>query len=824
MRAKILFFLILGIGLLALSSCTEKLEYTPRAASFSDFYPVDGTSGIEPFISLYWSCEFATYYQLYFGTNPDSLEMIEENLIVTEKVIDVLALGTTYYWKVVAFNGAEIPEYGPLLSFSTRNGEWGEFYPENGADSLSLSLVLNWGMSRSDIDKFHNGEQNAETAIVTREDPTLIYYDLYLGTNTDSLDMLVENTELQYAQVSDLFYNTEYYWQVKARNYVNELAASPILSFSTRQPEWEVISPANAADDQETNLLLEWSIDGISRNDHKKIEKSKSKTAIRTGEYEYAIYLGASAYLLELVAVGLEEPNYELDSLNYLQEYSWQIKGTYQSNQELLSPVYKFETKDRFSDIHPGDNETSIEIDPVLSWSCIDAESYDLYRGSEGTGLNLIASEIRDTTYIFHNLTYETIYQWRIDALLSDGTTWQGPVMNFITIPDPVPPGYKLHNHLIRAEMPCNIDVVYRVTDRADNANTELVESDFRFLEDGEDIDAVESALHIYTGTDLNTINKTVLMIDNSTSMDSLLDDIKLAAYDLVENLQGNQYMCVYTFSEQAELIEDFTNNQADLVGAINSIQMGYPSTDLYGSVITGVNHWEDVYYPENLIKGNLIIITDGSDTQGSSTLQEALDERGNKHIYTLGIGSDIDIDALSALGNEGFFVLNNVSEVAATLLIIQKEISDYLNSFYWLNYITPKRGDIDHTIEISVIANPNTGISGIISGTFNSAGFYGTVPGVYVNIDPENGLPYGIEEYTIADSASHVLEAVTYNAAFEPEYEWEVDDPSIVELLLINAEAHTLVIRRGVETGTTEITVRDIINDHQRVIDIIVE
>jgi len=819
MRAKILYFLMLGIGLLALSSCTEKLEYTPRAASLSEFGPIDGTSGIGTSISLTWVCDYGTHYHIYIGTNLDSLNNEYENLEDPDWEKADLALGTTYYWKVVAFNAAEVPEYGPVLSFSTRNGEWGEFYPENGADSLSLSLGFSWGMSRSDIDKFHNDEQRDAADI----DSILIYYDFYFGTNEDSLDILVENTELQYAQISDLYYNTEYYWQVKARNYITELNSSPILSFSTRQPVWEVISPADEADDQETSLLLEWSIDGITRNEHK-IEKSKSKTAKRTGEYEYALYLGASAYLLELVAEGLEEPNYELDSLNYLQEYSWQIKGTYQSSQELLSPVYKFETKDRFSDIHPGDYETYIEIDPVISWSCNDAESYDLYLGSEGAELNLIASEIRDTTYTFHNLTYETIYQWRIDARLSNGSMWQGPIMNFITIPDPVPPGYKLHNHLIRAEMPCNIDVVYRVTDRADNVNTELVESDFRFLEDGEEIDAVESALHIYTGPDFNTTNRTVLMIDNSTSMDSLLDDIKLAAYDLVENLQSNQYMCVYTFSEYAELIIDFTNNQLDLVGAINSIQVGYSSTDLYGSVITGLHRWGDVYYPENLIKGNLIIITDGSDTQGSTTLQEALDERGNKHIYTLGIGSDIDTAALSALGNEGFFVLNNASEVTETFLIIQQEISDYLNSLYWLNYITPKRGDVERTVEISVINNPNTGSSGIISETFNSYGFYGLVPGVYVNIDPDNGLPYGIEQYTISDSADHILEAITYNAEAEPEYEWEVEDPSIVELGLINVEAHTIVIRRGVATGTTELTVRDTINDHQRVIDIIVE
>jgi VWA domain-containing protein len=825
MRAKILFFLILGIGLLCLSSCMDNMEYTPRIAAFSDFYPIDETAGIEPFISLYWSCEFASYYELYFGTDADSLEILVGNMVLTEHVIEQLALGTTYYWKVTAYNGEEVPEYGPVLSFSTRDGEWGEFYPVNGADSLSVDVVFNWGMSKSDIGNLVNNELTGAEETGSREDPAIIYYDFYLGTAEDNLALISENSELQYYQSSGLLYDTEYFWQVRARNYISELAAGPVLSFSTRYADWQILYPENGADEQAVDLLLGWQVEGGILQSALFGEDSRKMAADRVvSGITFNVYLGEAADMLEEIADGIAESQYELTGLDYQQEYFWQIKAINDDNQELFSDIYHFSTKDRFSGFEPENYEIYVAIDPVLKWSCIDGESYDVYLGTDASALDLVANGLNDSTYALYDLEYETMYIWQIYANLADGSSWQGPELSFITIMDPVPPGYNLHNYMIRAEMPCNIDVVYRVTDRADNITTFLESDDFMFLEDGEEIDEVESALRIYTGSELNSLNTTVLMIDNSTSMDTLLSSIKLAAYEFVQNMEPNQVMCVYTFSEQAELIEDFTSNQANLIGAINSIQTGYSSTDMYGAIITGLHRWGDLYFPENLVKGNLIVITDGSDTQGSTTLQETLMERGNKQIYTLGIGSDIDIEALSALGNGGFYQLPTAANACEVFCIIQQEIVDYLNSFYWLNYITPKRGDVEHTIEISVINNPNTSSTAIISGTFNSTGFYGTVPGVYVNIDPDNGLPYGIEEYTIADSVTHVLEVFTYNAQNEPSYEWEIEDDSIAEIILINAFAHKVVIQRGVETGTTEITVRDIINNHQRVIDLIVE
>ena len=793
----------------------DELEYTPRSAEFASFYPSDQTSGIETFITLYWTCTFAVHYDLYFGTNQDSLELLEENIFDdsghSEYEISELYLGTTYYWQVIAYNGLDEVEYSPLLSFSTRDGNWGTFYPHDESEDQNLDITFSWSVRQEDL----QGDQSkkvtfSEHSATRLADPSMIFYDFYFGTSPDSLEMLSSDLVDEYYQISNLFYGTDYYWQIDARNEISELSPSEIMHFRTRELEWEIREPISGSVINDTTVTLSWLADPEYNNG--------------TSEFSYSVYLGTDQSNLIEIASNINQDSLEIIDLEYRQNYYWQLEATYQELQALTSEVFQFDTRDRFYNRLPQDNELHIDINPMLSWSCTGGTSYDVYAGSMATGMNLIVSGLQDTSYTLYNLDFETVYMWKIAAHLSDGRIWESEAINFITIPDPVPPGYDLHARLIRAEMPCNIDVVYSVTDRANQAVSAFNAEAFQFLEDEEEIDPIESHLQIFSGSEINSTIKTVLMIDNSTSMDTLLSAIKLSAYNFVEEMLPNQEMCVYIFSEQVQLIQDFTDNKASLICAINSISTGYSSTDLYGAVIDGVERWDDLYYPENIIKGHLIIITDGSDTQGSSTLEQALEARGNKWLYTMGIGSNIDTEALNSLGNGGFYQLGEACQAENAFNEILQISSDYLSTLYWLNYITPKRGNVDHTIEVSLLDNPNTGASGIISGNFNSSGFYGTIPGVYVNIDPENGLPYGIEEYTISDSVEHVLTAVTYEPEFEPFYSWVLENPDKIEIILMNNNAHSIVIRRGTELGTTELMVTDTANDHTRMLEIHVE
>ena len=78
---------------------------------------------------------------------------------------------------------------------------------------------------------------------------------------------------------------------------------------------------------------------------------------------------------------------------------------------------------------------------------------------------------------------------------------------------------------------------------------------------------------------------------------------------------------------------------------------------------------WADIFTTTQVQQGFLVILTDGSDTQGSYTLSEALTARGNKNVYTIGLGNEIDPDVLRELGNAGFFQIADVSKLADQLV-----------------------------------------------------------------------------------------------------------------------------------------------------------
>ena len=316
---------------------------------------------------------------------------------------------------------------------------------------------------------------------------------------------------------------------------------------------------------------------------------------------------------------------------------------------------------------------------------------------------------------------------------------------------------------------------------------TFLTTDHFEVREDDQVVSPTESAMRVQKRKAIphRFKLKTVLMLDTSTSLKDHLEQIKQAAIILVENMTENQEIALYEFSEKPVLLQDFTDDVAALTKAIREIRLGFPTTNLYGSVITGTRRWQDIFTTTEVQQGFLVILTDGSDTQGSYTLSEALSARGNKNIYTIGLGNEIDPDVLRELGNAGFFQILDVSKLADQLaerfIEIQKRIVSFADSFYWLRYLSPKRGDREHTLALSVKGNQ---IGYTIEGTFNSRGFCSVRQGVFVNPSPcSDSNAEGIEELRIAEGDTVRLEAVTYLGIETPRYSWESSHSDVVAI-----------------------------------------
>ena len=343
---------------------------------------------------------------------------------------------------------------------------------------------------------------------------------------------------------------------------------------------------------------------------------------------------------------------------------------------------------------------------------------------------------------------------------------------------------FRLVEHRITTEEPSFVNILFQVIDSDNWGVTSLTTEHFEVREDDQVVSPTESAMRVQKREAIphRFKLKTVLMLDTSTSVKDHLEQIKQAAIILVENMTENQEIALYEFSEKPELLQDFTDDVAALAKAIREIRLGFPTTNLYGSIITGTRRWADIFTTTEVQQGFLVILTDGSDTQGSYTLSEALEARGNKNVYTIGLGNEIDPDILRELGNAGFFQISDVSKLADQLaerfIEIQKRIVSFADSFYWLRYLSPKRGGREHTLALSVKGNE---VNYTIEGTFNSRDFHSVRQGVFVNPSPSNAE--GIDELRMAKGDSVRLQAVTSLEFEPPQYSWESSDSDIVAI-----------------------------------------
>jgi uncharacterized protein (TIGR02145 family) len=362
---------------------------------------------------------------------------------------------------------------------------------------------------------------------------------------------------------------------------------------------------------------------------------------------------------------------------------------------------------------------------------------------------------------------------------------------------------YKLKKHFFTSKEPCLINVMFQVTNLENKGVDNLSTENFEVYEDSKKVSPTESYMSIKKREAISYKLKTVLMLDNSASVGANINEIKKAAISIIDKKVKQQEIAICVFSEKPILITGYTSNTEELKQAVKTISLGYPTTNLYGSVSAGVNLWSDSYSLNYITQGFMILITDGSDTQGSSSLNKALKNIGDKKVYTIGVGNEQDKVALEQLGTADYFALSSYSQLANKFIDIQNEIEAYANSFYWLSYMSPTRKDHDHTLELKVINNQNIGEEASILETFNSNGFYSVPVGLSIN--------NGINSLNIHENGSSILEANNYFTSNQPNYSWQSSNENIISVEISKGDNSRIKINAKGNVGDkSNITVTD--------------
>lgn len=403
------------------------------------------------------------------------------------------------------------------------------------------------------------------------------------------------------------------------------------------------------------------------------------------------------------------------------------IKCTFNTAPPTESDSEFTENKIVLSNPKPEDKAADQPLVLTLKWEFSKVAKFDIYLDKKNPPQILIANGIAYNSFVVTNLEYNTTYYWRVIAKFEDGSKVEGPVWSFTTIIQNYPTynGYALNLYKIETELPCFVHVMFQVIDLNGNGVSSLTQENFEVYEDGEQISNTESELFIRRRDAVPYKLKTVLMLDNSTSLSSNIDEIRNTAKLFIDKITGQQQIAIYQFSDGPEMLCDFTDNKDSLIKALDKYKLGYSTTNLYGAVIKGASLLSNKYSIDEIIQSMMIIFTDGKDTQGSSTLSQALNAIYNKLVFTIGLGNEIQPEILRAIGTAGFYFISDLNELNTKLNTIQESIINYANSFYLLTYKSPKRGNYNHSLTIRIKNNPYTGDKSEVRGNFNSSNFY---------------------------------------------------------------------------------------------------
>jgi len=389
-------------------------------------------------------------------------------------------------------------------------------------------------------------------------------------------------------------------------------------------------------------------------------------------------------------------------------------------------------------------------------------------------------------------------------------------------------PFYNFRNYYVQPSKPCFVDIMFSVTDANNKGIDYLTNSDFTVTEDNATVSPTETFRFVRKMQQIPFKLKTVLLLDVSTSIAADLETIKSAAIKFVKAISDKQEVAIYTFSDNPVLVQKFTNDKTKILNSISNITTGFPSTNLYGSVVTALSQWTDNYTINALTQGCLILFTDGSDTQASSTLSSVINARGDKKVYVIGLGNEITPTVLNQMANPGpYYSIQKASELEAVFASIQSDIIQYSNSFYWLNYMSPKRTNT-HTLKVSSTNNTNTSTTSYLTGSFSAVGFSSVLSGAYVNI--EDTRLYGLDTIRCFSSSagysftydanglnqyskdSLVLKPVTYWASKPPVYSW-INNKTNISLLKASTYSAITLLPLSIGTDTTIITLKDVAN-----------
>lgn len=420
-KLKILFpAIIILIGLVTDSCIKDELNSPPGTVTLTA--PQNADNNVVLGDSLVWQEAIdpdgdLVKYDVYFGTEANPVTVVSTRQEGTSFIPDLIS-GTSYYWKIIAQDGAEGTSESDVWSFSTLSinnppGAFNLISPGNGAtDNLYIDFLLEWGPS-------------------TDPDGDAVTYDVILSTNANPTTVISSNqTGTTYGPT--LTNGTTYYWKVVAKDGQGGTRESAVWSFTTinyEPGEINLTAPDDAEPDVALDALLIW--DAPSDQDGDALT--------------YDVYFGTNSNPSIIVSNGQTNTTYS-PSLTENTTYYWKIVAHDGKGGMGYSPVWSFTTLSSnnppgaFSLTYPANGAINIPHDDILiTWETStdpdgDPVTYDVILSTSTTPTTVVSSAQAGTSFNPVLLRGNTYY-WKVVAKDDQGGTRESETWSFTTVP-----------------------------------------------------------------------------------------------------------------------------------------------------------------------------------------------------------------------------------------------------------------------------------------------------------------------------------------------------------------------------------------------------
>lgn len=290
--------------------------------------------------------------------------------------------------------------------------------------------------------------------------------------------------------------------------------------------------------------------------------------------------------------------------------------------------------------------------------------------------------------------------------------------------------GLQLHTVDSTYERPSNVAVYFTVDTDDGEPVPGLAADAFKIYEDGALVSAYESRQTILN-PQVAAVHYTLLLVDMSASMveSGQVPQLVAAADAFTTRVGAVQQVAVYTFDGREDIQEvvGFTRSEGGATSAIHALEnrdVRDPSTNLHGAVLKGIEVLRAQMERSTLQLrfGTLVVFTDGTDRAARVSRDDMLDavDGAGMDVYAIGVGGEIDVDELTALGKNGFVRAESGERLQQAFDQIAQRIEGYSKRFYLLSYCSPARAG-QHEVTIEAEAQ---GATGSLTYTFDAEGF----------------------------------------------------------------------------------------------------